>query len=51
MDDILPVMIYTVLKSEVRGFYGLVSMLRDYAKAMDRFETDLRILTNLFVAL
>lgn len=51
MDDILPVMIYTVLKSTVYSFYGIQQMVSDYVRISGRFEIDMRILTNLFVAL
>ena len=51
MDDILPVMIYTVLKSQVQQFYGVLNMINDYVKASGKFEIDMRILTNLFVGL
>lgn len=51
MDDILPVMIYTVLKSNVDNFYGVLQMISDYVKASGKFEIDMRVLTNLFVGL
>lgn len=37
MDDILPVMIYTVLKSNVKSFYGTLNMVSDYIKASGKF--------------
>lgn len=51
MDDILPVMIYTVLKCRVKSFYGILNMVSDYIKTSGKFETDMRVLTNLFVGL
>lgn len=51
MDDILPVMIYTVLKSRVGHFYGVLQMISDYVKASGKFEIDMRAMTNLFVGL
>ena len=51
MDDILPVMIYTVLRSKVKNFYGVLQMVSDYVKASGKFEIDMRVMTNLFVGL
>jgi|JI6StandDraft_1071083.scaffolds.fasta_scaffold71402_3 hypothetical protein len=51
MDDVLPVMIYTVLKARVTDFYGNVKLVEDYMRLMGRFEADQRVITNLFVGL
>ena len=37
MDDILPVMIYTVVKSRVCSFYGVLQMVSDYVRVSGKF--------------
>jgi hypothetical protein len=37
MDDILPVMIFTVLKAEVKNFYSNIKIIDDYVKATGKF--------------
>jgi hypothetical protein len=51
MDDILPVMIYSVLKANVKNFYANVKIVEDYMRIVGRFETDQRVITNMFVGL
>jgi hypothetical protein len=51
MDDILPVMIFTVLKARVKNFYANIKMIDDYIKVSGKYETDQRLITNLFVGL
>jgi hypothetical protein len=51
MDDILPVMIYSVLKANVKNFYANVQIVEDYMRIVGRFETDQRVITNMFVGL
>jgi len=51
MDDVLPVMIYTVLQAKVRDCYGNIKLVEDYMRLIGRFEADQRVITNLFVGL
>lgn len=51
MDDILPVMIYTVLQASVPKFNAHLKIVDDYIRIVGRFEADQRVLTNLFVGL
>lgn len=37
MDDVLPVMIFTVLKARVANFYANVKIVEDYMRVVGRF--------------
>jgi hypothetical protein len=51
MDDILPVMIYTVLQASVPQLSSHLKIAEDYIRVVGRFEADQRVLTNLFVGM
>lgn len=50
MDDILPVMIYIVIRASIKDFPAYVKMVDDYVRTRGTFELEERVVTSLYVA-